>query len=228
MGQSAQSKLKPEQQCGATIVSVNNPRGTGGTCQQPKGFGTDHPGYGNCRYHGGRTQSGKIHAARERAQEIAADQKQRFGGMRVTNVVAEQVLLEEVARSAAMVRFLEDKISQWPAEFKTGTGLPRLVEEHYGANTVTVSESERRAWLYEYRQERKHLVEVTKSAISAKLSERVVSMAETQGYLFAQMLRATFAEIHLTAEQARKVQAVMPRILREAASGDVVIAGEIA
>ena len=41
-----------------------------GTCTRPAGWGTDHPGFGQCKLHGGSTQSG-TKAAAER-QAIAA------------------------------------------------------------------------------------------------------------------------------------------------------------
>lgn len=213
------------------MLSGNRPRNemcpgrtqAGKPCGFVRGFKTDHVGYGYCQRHGGNTQAGKTHAAREMGRGIAAEQKKRFGGMKITNVVAEQMLLEEVARSAAMVRFIEDKISEWPTEFATSTGLPRLVDEHWHERGVALSETERRAWLYEYRQERKHLVEVSRAAIQCKLAERVVNIAQREGYLFAQMMRAALAEADLTATQARKVTAALPAILRQAASGELVI-----
>lgn len=45
--------------CGAT-----NRRGT--RCEKGRGFGTDHPGTGRCKFHGGSTPNGKVHAHREK------------------------------------------------------------------------------------------------------------------------------------------------------------------
>jgi hypothetical protein len=55
----------PERHCGA-----NGKRG-GGPCRHAKGFRTDHPGSGSCYLHGGATESGRKHAAIERAAKAA-------------------------------------------------------------------------------------------------------------------------------------------------------------
>src|SRR5262245_32355496 len=46
--------------CGAKTRS-------GGQCGRPKGWGTDHPGTGHCKFHGGSTRNGEKHAAKEHA-----------------------------------------------------------------------------------------------------------------------------------------------------------------
>lgn len=49
-------ELTPNPHCGATLKSGP------GTCGHVAGWGTDHLGYGNCKLHGGATQTGKKHA----------------------------------------------------------------------------------------------------------------------------------------------------------------------
>ena len=36
----------------------------GGRCQHEAGWGTDHPGWGRCKFHGGNSRNGRLHAAR--------------------------------------------------------------------------------------------------------------------------------------------------------------------
>lgn len=55
----------PETICGAKT------KGRGTPCTQAKGWRTDHPGSGNCRWHGGGSPNGKKHAATERAKRAA-------------------------------------------------------------------------------------------------------------------------------------------------------------
>lgn len=43
----------------------------GGLCEQPRGWGTDHPGSGRCRYHGGASPNGRKAANKERALTFA-------------------------------------------------------------------------------------------------------------------------------------------------------------
>lgn len=100
--------------CGARRTSG------GGFCRKRKGSHTDHPGYGNCAQHGGDTEAGRKSAMREMGRDVLQRYKtdhMRFGGDRNDPTIAaltpEQALLEEVRRSAAMVRFLEERIARW-------------------------------------------------------------------------------------------------------------------
>jgi hypothetical protein len=51
--------------CGARTKSKGTP------CTMARGWRTDHPGSGNCRWHGGATPNGAKHAATERAKSAA-------------------------------------------------------------------------------------------------------------------------------------------------------------
>ena len=51
--------------CGAHTKSKGTP------CTLVRGWRTDHPGSGNCRWHGGNSPNGKKHAATERAKSAA-------------------------------------------------------------------------------------------------------------------------------------------------------------
>lgn len=112
----SERKLTPEQMCGAlTQAGAKYP-----TCHSQKGSRTDHPGYGNCAKHGGNTEAGVKSAMREMGRDLALTYKKdfmRFGGDRndpsIRTLTPEQALLEEVRRSAALVRFLEERIAQW-------------------------------------------------------------------------------------------------------------------
>lgn len=98
-------------------------------CGKAKGSGTDHPGYGYCSQHGGNTEAVIKSSMREMGRDLIATYKAqhlRFGGNRndpsIASLTPEQALIEEVRRSAAMVRFLEERIAQWnlnPAESAT-------------------------------------------------------------------------------------------------------------
>jgi hypothetical protein len=50
------------QRCGATKHARD------GTCRLPAGWGTDHPGHGRCKLHGGSSPNGKQHALTEQAK----------------------------------------------------------------------------------------------------------------------------------------------------------------
>ena len=106
-------KIPDDQKCGALTRNETY-------CQARKGTGTDHLGYGNCSRHGGNTTAGVKSAMREMGRDLTQRYKSeilRFGGDRrdasIANITPEQALLEEVRRSAAMVRFLEERIARW-------------------------------------------------------------------------------------------------------------------
>ena len=86
--------------------------------------------------------------------------------------------------------------------------------EDYG----TTEEAVPNIWLRLYQQERAHLVKVCSEAIRAGIEERRIRLAEQQGQLVAQAIRAILAALNLTAEQEARVPEVVPRHLRALAS----------
>lgn len=186
---------------------------TGEKCTQKAGFNTDHVGYGNCRLHGGMTAAGKKHGARLMGREVLKATK--FGGdLTITNVTAEQALIEEVRRSTAMVRWLEERIGTWqPESAQSDLGnLPRLgTQTSSGRPTIT----EEHAWLVIYREERSHAAKVAKMCIDAGIAERMVTIAEDQGALLASAIKAVLDALHLNPRQAAQVPEIVPRILRQ-------------
>lgn len=108
----SERKLDDSEKCLARTTS-------GKPCQSRKGSATDHPGYGNCSRHGGNTEAGVKSAMREMGADLIDQYRASlpFGGDRndpsIANLTPESALLEEVRRSAAMVRFLEQRIAMW-------------------------------------------------------------------------------------------------------------------
>jgi len=73
-------------------------------------------------------------------------------------------------------------------------------------------------WLDLYDRERKHLVGVCTAALRAGVEERRVRLAEQQGALVAQAIRAILADLHLSPEQEVRVGEIVPRHLRALAA----------
>lgn len=207
--------------CGARLTK--NGIHTGELCSQSRGFQTDHPGYGQCRIHGGLTAAGKKSAAREAGREIFREVK--FGGdLNITNVTAEQALIEEVRRSTAMVRWLEERIGAWQwsdEEDAALGGLPGLISETYRGSMKVTDEH---AWMIIYREERAHAAKVAKMCIDAGIAERMVRIAEDQGVMLGMAVKAVLDALHLTPKQAKQVPEIVPRILRQIGSGEKVTA----
>jgi hypothetical protein len=201
----------------------------GDGCSRTAGLGTSHPGFGYCSKHGGNTPAGKKGAARAMGRELILQQKERFGGDRtsihVSNIQAETALLEEVRRSVAMVRWLEERIGSWQvqgegddADFMEvkqakGLGLPALVEEtSKGAPGAT----DVQAWLLLYREERKHAAQVAKMCIDANISKRLVDQVTNQAQALGTVVSAVLAALNLSQIQLELVPQVVPDVIRRA------------
>lgn len=138
----SERRLTDDERCGA----LNQPGAIHKFCQVQKGSRTDHPGYGTCAKHGGNTEAGVKSAMREMGADLARKFKaeQRFGGDRrdpsLATLTPEQALLEEVRRSAAFVRFLEERIARWNLTPLQAHTLEKFVE----ANNATRQTAKRR------------------------------------------------------------------------------------
>lgn len=164
-------------------------------------------GTGRCRMHLGR-----------KAKDVIAEDQARkavvtFGLPR--DISPTDALLEEVRYTAGHVAWLREQVQALEAADLVW-GLTE--EAHKGATefpgTDRTEAAKPNVWLELYYRERKHLVDVTKAAIAAGIEERKVRLAEAQGSLVAQVIRAILADLSLTAEQQQRVPEVVPRHLR--------------
>lgn len=182
-----------------------------GTCTQIAGWGTTHPGTGPCKLHGGSTATHISAARTEQARRAVAT----YGLPRDIDPAA--ALLEEVHRTAGHVAWLGERIREldesalaWgPTEVaeKTATEFPGVDSKEAARPSV---------WLDLYHRERTHLVRVSKAALDAGISERLVRLAEQQGAMLAEVIRrsaeALLAEVTglLDDEQAAQARAQWP------------------
>lgn len=164
------------QRCGATT------RG-GGACKKPAGWGTPYK-TGRCRLHGGGTPT---HLAAARAEQARRDVV-TYGLPRDIDPAA--ALLEEVHRTAGHVAWLAAKIREL-SESELTWGITQETEKTAtlipGTDTKTAARPN--VWLDLYHRERAHLVKVSKAAIDAGVSERLVRLAEKQGMALAEIIR---------------------------------------
>ena len=167
-----------DRKCGA------KKRGSSGTCGQAAGWGTDHPGTGPCKLHGGATRSHVTAARVQAAQQAVAT----YGLPREIDPAA--ALLEEVHRTAGHVAWLASKIRE-TKEADLTWGVTQETEKAATMTPGTDSKSTARpsVWLDLYHRERRHLVQVSKAALDAGISERLVRLAEQQGAMLAEVIR---------------------------------------
>lgn len=98
--------------CGGTSKQTGKP------CGHPAGYGTDHVGSGNCKFHGGATPNGAKHARKQ----LAADLAEQHGSD------PHQAIQHELDFESALASLLErDLLALKPDEVLTGEQLHQLV-----------------------------------------------------------------------------------------------------
>jgi hypothetical protein len=150
------------------------------------GFGTDHKGFGRCKFHGGSTPNHMAHAVTEAvtARAVAYGEPVTVDPM--------TALIGEVHRTAGHIAWLSVELQQHPD--------PAAFEA--------------RVLLKHYQQEREHLVRVSKAAIDSGVAEREVRLAEDQGRLLIEVIQTVLGSLALTPRQAMEARSVVARELR--------------
>lgn len=188
-------------------ILCNAKRKDGTYCRKPKGWGTNHPGYGKCRYHGGSTRNHGIAAAREMAME----RMRTYGGP--IEIDPHEALLQEVKRSAGHVKWLGDLIGK----FESHEDLKQYSHAATNRDTKeTIFTWERPAvWVQMYQDERQHLAKVCKMALDAGVAEKQVQIAETQGQIMAAGIQLLLEGLGLTKQQWQKAPGLVRRAFTE-------------
>lgn len=181
-------------------------------CTRPAGWGTEHPGHGPCKLHGGSTTTHVTAGVTAMATAAVAT----FGLPR--EVDPRDALLEEVYRTAGAVDWLHQQVRTLDPDAVIW-GKSEEVEKQAG-EFPGVDVTHRAAvnvWVELWQKERAHLVKVAKEAINCGIEERRVRLAEQQGAMLAGAIKAILGDLDLSPEQAAKVSVVVPRHLRAVA-----------
>ena len=129
-----------------------------------------------------------------------------------------EALLQEVHRAAGMVAWIEAQIvritGDVPDNLVRGVRSTRRSDSDSGWSTQTEAGPMVSVWLKLYTEERKHLREVCRDALSAGIEERRVQLAEQHAAQIVTVLRGVLADLGLTKEQQSRVSEVVPRHLR--------------
>lgn len=171
-------------------------------CPMAAGAGTDHPGTGPCRWHGGTTVSERRRGAIVTAHAIA----------RILDVDPWEALIVAMRRAYAWSAFYQAKLASVTddEDLRPGGDAYDWVR---GAERTTEAAAK-----------------YAKMALDAGVAERHVQTVELQGRLIAQVLGATLAELDLGEEvetKAREIMEMSLRALSESGRADVVV-GELA
>lgn len=173
-------------------------KGRPGVCLRPAGWGTDHPGYGKCKLHGGKTPNGTKAAAEEMATLAAVSY-----GAPIT-VEPHQALLEELYRTAGHVAWLQLQVQELdPEDDMVG---PVGAEGQSGPEGAYMNpKHEPSVWVRMYQAERKHLTEVAKACIAVGIAEWQVRLVEEQTKQMAVLLESIIGDLGLTEAQRKKL-----------------------
>jgi hypothetical protein len=184
-------------------------------------MGQPMAGLDACRLHAGVSNEtarakGLANLQAIRAQEAVAT----YGLPR--DIDPHDALREEIARTAGHVAWLGDIVASIDPDALT-QGVTSVVHKEGVSdqgNDVwydqTTSAAGASVWLSLYQAERKHLVDVCAAAIRCGLAEREVRLAEQQGALIAQVIRALIEdpELGLDAGSQEVARRVASRHLR--------------
>jgi hypothetical protein len=186
--------------------------GSGGVCTRPAGWGTDHPGIGKCKLHGGSTPNHKAAARVVQARRDVATY-----GLPV-DVEPGLALLQEVHRTAGHVAWLGAKVAELdPDDLVWGVTeeVDKGASEFTGVDTTRAAKPN--AWLQLYREERKHLVDVSAATVRAGVDKAIVKLTEQQGALIAGAISRILDALELSPSQRALVPQVVPVVLMEIA-----------
>lgn len=173
-----------------------------------------------CPTHGGRARQNKAAAQRRLAEQeanrIMAKAVETFGLPR--EIDPRDALLEEVYRTAGAIDWLTGKVRELDpsaAVWGVTEQVTKGATEYEGIDTTEAAAVN--VWIELWQKERKHLVDVSKAAISAGIEERRVKLAEQQGALLASVVKQILGDLDLTPEQAAKAPSVVASHFRSVA-----------
>ncbi|OLT24360.1 hypothetical protein BJF79_13535 [Actinomadura sp. CNU-125] len=132
-----------------------------------------------------------------------------------------QALLEEVHRTAGHVAWLASVVADLERE-EVVWGVVEEVDKPFtesGGGTETKRRAVPSAWITLYQSERQHLARVSKAAIDAGVSERVVAVYEQIAGSYVTVLERVLDALDLNAAQRAQAAEVAQRELRALAGG---------
>lgn len=174
-----------------------------------------------CGIHGGKNPRNFAAAARRISEAKAAKLVTTYG-LKI-ETTATDALLEEVQWTSGHVAWLRERVQEIEQYSNNSDSENPLVwgitkRKSGGEDRGTTEESAPNVWIKLYQQERAHLVKVCSEAIRAGIEERRVKLAENQGALVAQVIRAILGDLQLSPDQLARVPEIVPRHLRALAT----------
>ncbi|HXY44199.1 MAG TPA: hypothetical protein VEH29_08420 [Acidimicrobiales bacterium] len=143
----------------------------------------------------------------------------RLAGDRRVGVTAEEVLQEDMDRTASMIAYCEERITQLAPEMIVNGQVSVEVREGDDPKnryTATVTSSGVHVWVQLLLSLQKHAVDLARLAIAAGFEERKTRLQEYQALLIADAVRAIILDpdLRLDAQEQEHAFRVAARHLR--------------
>lgn len=199
----------------------------GERCTRGKGERTDHPGFGHCWIHFGRTDNDAKHAAKERAWgefgALVAEQRIKVEGRSHYDVLTESLAdIGAIVEALKVLLAEQDVNAEWHWEEVKGPqgGKARwVIVDTEGLIGVDAQGQQRiSALLDELGKYLTMYVRTAKVAAELGLEDRRVRVEERQADMLAEVLDAVFAELGVDPAAGRKVVARRLRLIEGSAA----------
>ncbi len=196
----ARPKDKTPNYCGA------DKRSGEGTCTRGAGWGTDHPGLGHCKLHGGSTPNGIMFAAQMEVAVMGApiDIEPHEALLTCVRIAAGEVaystrMIEGLKHDEAVGRLMESS----EKTYSTDSGEVTYFEDRDKGPELHI-------WIRVRQKCVGELAKYSKMAIDAGVEERRVALAERWGDQLALVLQGILNDLRLTPAQRKSA----PEIVR--------------
>ena len=195
MTSDANAARHDKQVCGARR------RGDGEPCQRPAGWGTDHPGIGRCKLHGGSTPGHKQAAIIEQARrDVTA-----FGGR--LDVTPPEALLELVQAKAAEVAYWDARVAELTDEQRAGLLVAELRDAQ--SDQGDTRQATRRAGAHVFiellHKAQDQLATYSTSALKVGINQALVQLAVSQGHAYIEFGRRVAIAAGVPADQINDI-----------------------
>lgn len=165
-----------------------------------------------CGAHGGNAPAARRAGARRRTEQAALIAMHKFGGP--IDTTATEALLDTVKWTAGYVGWLRGIVGHLRAD-EIGWGLSE--DKTGGQDWGTTEKAAVNVHLAILGEWTDRLVKVCAEALKAGIEERRVRLAEQQGELVADVIKAILADLNLSPEQQAQVGNVVPLHIRRLA-----------
>lgn len=175
----------------------------GEICRGAAGSGTDHLGFGTCKFHAGAMPGNKALAARQEA--LAYVNEKKLLGQIAEDADPDEVMMEEVARSQRAVEYFDGLVNEMTADEECDPAGPRFQKV-----------------VWHWNEQRRLLANVSRLVVQAGIAKRTVEIQELQASAILAAILGVIAspELNLDPERQDMSRRMIALKLRELTTGE--------